>query len=216
MTDIRFTFTGPMTIHIHVYPGAEPPVITAPETPTLEPAEPLDAAPGPRYMVSDQPAFEAAAPEPPAPAVERTAVLPAQGPRGGVRKVCPICGRVISPKFKACNRHALLVRKLLAANTPLADWPTVNPQPTEPDPPAEPAVERTAVPPPSAQDATASSADPRGSTDPPADPEPAKRSRIPAFLRGHLPTGRRGDRDAGGDPAYTELDLSELHGSRIA
>lgn len=167
MTDISFTFTGPMTIHIHVYPGAEPPVITAPvgadqaryivsdvsaypeppapDLPSLVPAEPLDAAP------------------PAAPASEPvggplSAVIP-KSPRAGVRKVCPICGKPISKKAAACHHHRGVVARLLAAGAPRASWPTATPaQPIPAPAPPIPALAdpaRTAVeelPPPAPVD----------------------------------------------------------------
>src|SRR4030042_4645483 len=79
MTDISFTFTGPMTIHIHVYPGAEPPVITTPEVPL----------PGHKPLVPGMPA-----PEP-------------LGPIGDIQHTCLVCGAPISAYDAGrCTRHS--------------------------------------------------------------------------------------------------------------
>jgi hypothetical protein len=258
MTEINFTFTGPMTIHIHVYPGAEPPVITAPELPAPEPPvittpevpapepplpwhEPLaPEMPAPEWagpigdiqhicLVCGTPisAYDAGrcarhsqrnpVPTPEAPAVGGPPSVVSVGPRGGIRKTCPICGKPISKKANACPHHRGVVARLLAANTPMAAWPTE--QPASPPPAVAPADPLPVSDPPAADpappDAPATLPEAPVTADP--DVRPARESKIPAFLRKHLPIARPGDRATAAEAeAYTELDLTELHGSRIA
>ena len=182
--NIHLTLTGSIEGHpaaaavfVYLYPVDEPAQQTAggPDVPVAETV--VASAPSTPEFVSPEadrelslsllgltPSGEAAAktpagPEPELPHPEPPSSKPdLTGPRGGIRKTCPICGIPISMYAKACAQHAHSGRSK------------------------------------------------KGAIEPTSPPDAA---RPPASLRLR-------DRDPLGDYGDAGLDLSDLHGSRIA
>lgn len=116
---------------------------------------------------------EAEQPEPPIPVSGQPSPVVPHGPRGGIRKTCPVCGIPISMYAKTCKSHR--------SNSFNEYHGPVEPARAPDAPVEEPALSA------------------------------AKESTVPASLR---PRDRDRDRDVVRD--YSDLDLSDLHGSRIA